>query len=103
MGTGMGAFIMLLARALRNWEGVGVLVLPGVIGAVVLTILASQNAQTVAKSLAVARARRLSLPPFGSGNRVFFSITRVGLFCCQVVLTAAGFFGGCVCSAIALS
>lgn len=95
LATGAGWLTGALAQN-RTTEGLGVLLGFGM-GALLLLggVLLSRK---LALQLAVHRAERLRLVPFGRRNRAFMWTAGIGLFCCQGFLASGGFFGGCACA-----
>src|SRR5687767_1530718 len=84
----------------RVHEDVGVLALWGaVIAFLVYGIVQSIR---LAKSFAWQRAIRTEgRRPIGQASPFIIAVT-AGLICCQTLLSAAGFFGGCVCGYLSI-
>ncbi len=66
-----------------------------------LLIFAIVTSKKVARRLALTRAIRRGDDHSGLQDRAFILICGIGLFCCQGILSAAGFFGGCAAGVLA--
>ncbi len=94
MGVGL-----LFGRLIDTQDDSGAQVAFTVCGFLALGLAAAAiyNSRRLARAFAISRGNRLGIQPFGEQNRSFLLLSGLGLFCCQGILSAAGFFGGCAC------
>lgn len=99
IATALGVLAPVCAEKLRIPAAVGfpMTLLIG-IGFIALGVRMSAR---LAQQLAVVRATTRGISMHDSSSRSFLVGVGIGLFCCQAALSAAGFFGGCVCGVLA--
>jgi hypothetical protein len=90
---------MFVGGTLDNNGGAPAVIIGCVMGGALL-IAAVITSHRFSRRLGVSRAALLGIDPYGRDNRPFMTMSAIGLFCCQGVLAAGGFFGGCACLAL---
>lgn len=76
-------------------KNMAILFVMGLIGFVGLLIPAIFISRRLARHLSMMRSLRLGAEQSGLKDRKFIRLCTLGLFCCQGILGAAAFFGGC--------